>query len=85
MIKSKKNVIKVEGTRLELLSEFMMIAHTLIEKGICPSKDMLVHLCSMAAVTAEDMKKELIDSIDDMDDIGTALELLGMLKKDGVL
>ena len=85
MIKSDNNVVRVEGSRFELLSDFMMIAHTLIEKGICPSREMLVHLCSMAAVTVEDMKKELIDNIDDMDDIGTALELLGMLKKDGVL
>lgn len=80
MIKIKDGALHIEGTRMELTTEFMCIINSLLEKGII-SKEHMMHITSVACIPANELKQMVLDAIDNMDDIGMALHLLGELER----
>ena len=78
MISIKNGELRIEGTRLELTAEFMCIVNSMVNKGIIKPEDML-NLVGLKCIPEEELKKALIDYIDGMEDIGTALHLLSRL------
>ena len=75
MISIENGKLCVQGTRLDLVSEFMCIVDSMLSKGII-SEDFMLHLIILRCVPSDELKKMVIDYIDNMDDIGTALDLL---------
>ena len=75
MIKIKDGTLHVEGTRLDLISEFMCITDSMLKKGII-SKEKLMTLITLLCVPEDELKSIVIDEIDKMDNIGEALDLL---------
>lgn len=78
MIVSDSNKVSIVGTRNEIMQEFMCIAHTLVAKKIADSQDVL-ELTLLAVTPEKELKQAILETIDEMDDIGTALNLLGAL------
>ena len=78
MIKISDGVLKIEGTRIELVSEFMCIMNSMLEKGII-SEEKLISLIILACIPKDELKSMIINEIDQMDDIGKALRLLNRL------
>lgn len=80
MIKMKDGILHVEGTRMELISEFMCIVNSMTQRGIV-SKEKLISLIILACIPEDELKSMIIHEIDQMDDIGEALRLLNRLEE----
>jgi len=79
MIKYENGTVHIEGTRLDLLSEFMCIVNALHKKGVSDT-DTLMTYTYLACADKEELKRTIIDIIDNMDDIGSAWKLLNKLE-----
>ena len=79
MIRSEGSKVMIKGTKKELLTDFMLIAHSLMENGVAERKELMETLV-LALMTEDEIKKMFIEAIDEMDDIGTALNMLGELE-----
>lgn len=80
MIQFKDNVVRVQGSKQDLISEFMCIVHTFIEKGVVECPEELYSYVLIATATPEELKEMAIEAIDNMDNIGTALALMNLIK-----
>lgn len=78
MLKVKEGTVHIEGTRIDLITEFMCLANTLLRKGVI-DKDSMLFLMGTACIPEKELKRMLIDEIDQMDDIGEAWKLLNKL------
>lgn len=78
MIKVDGNKALICGTKQELLVEFMCMVKILIDKEVA-NRSELLNSFILATVSEEELKKALIDTIDEMDNIGDALNLLGAI------
>ena len=78
MIKMENGVLKVDGTRMDLITEFMCIAHSMLKRGIISSERMMT-MITIACMPEDELKSMLIDEIDKMDNIGEALAMLSRL------
>ena len=78
MIKADKNSIEIEGTRIDLLSEFMSIAHMLVEEKVAKREDIQLYT-ALALATKKEINNALKATIDEMEDMSAALSLMGLL------
>lgn len=85
MIKCENGNVQIKGTRMELLYELSCIFRSLIEDGVTDNETILGVL-AFSEMTPDEIhelnglvKKAMIDAIDDMDNIGDALNMLGAL------
>lgn len=85
MIKSIDGTVRMEGKTQDLLIDLTFIMRCMINKGVASKYDIL-ECVKLATMTEEDLKREnkklkdqIIKMIDDMDDIGDALNMLGAL------
>lgn len=79
MIKCEGNKVSINGTKKELIVELMTLVHIIEKKGVADRDEILEYIV-FALMTNEEAKEMLIDAIDEMDNIGDALMLLGALK-----
>lgn len=80
MINCENNTVKIEGVRINLITELMCIMRSFIEQGVVSKHDLIE--CSMlVCMSKDDIKQAIIDTIDEMDDIGDALILLQSLER----
>lgn len=78
MIKCEGCSVHVKGTKKEIMVELMTLIQSIENKGIA-DRDEILEDITFALMTNDELKSMLIDTIDEMDNIGDALMLLNKL------
>jgi len=85
MLHVNEGLVHIEGRRIDLVTDFMLLARTLLNKGVIPDKEELILDILIGCSTEKELQDMLVDAIDNMDDIGEAFKLLTRLNKEGIL
>lgn len=78
MISIENGKASIEGKRIDIISEFMVIAEYLVEKDVMNS-DQIQLYTFLATASEEDKKKFLKKAMEDFDDFNKLLDLMRIL------